>query len=487
MHSYFALKKEKIGILLFILLSTIYFLSAKGFISMPDSNFSVRTAKALIKNHSLEIKAKEHEEGYCYKTKEGKIYSKYGILLPLLWVPCVVAGKAIAAFVSLPEERLTGFLISFYNIFFGAGACVTFFYFVRIFSQSNKVSLSMALLLGLATLCWRYSVSDFSEVTQMFFLLTAVYCILRNSGRSLCFGSFLYGLLFLLKFINIIYLPIFIVFIYFKNNKENKLKHILLFLSFVVVFLLAFFFTNYIRFHNMLETGYGKEATLFYLRTIPKNSIRLLFSFNKGIFIYCPILLFAILGYLKFFKSYPKETMLFCGIIMLNLLFYASYIGWHGDWSFGPRHLVSVVPFYLLPMFNIHKVKGFCKLAILVLIFISFAIQFSSILVSDQEYHTIRYNIVYKEYRKKMPPDIAGIAILLKHKLVEKNNIYRMSEFGFRSNQEIEDGEFETFRGLNLWYSHLAREYNRPILRFIPLLFLPLLLLLLKKLIQVVV
>lgn len=458
------LKKNRIPILIFILFVLIYALTAKGYLAVPDSEFSLRTAKSIVERGSLTINATNFERGYVFHADDGRIYSKYGLGLALLWVPYVVAGKLIAQLTSFPEDTAISFLISFYNIFFGAGAVVLMCFIVRFFKASVKISVVMACLLGLATMSWRYSVYDFSEVTQMFFLLLAVYCVLKNNEKSLIIGGFSLGFLFLLRISNLIYLPILILFILLNYDrvKRNKIKNLLLFLTCIIVFLSIILFLNYIRFGNILESGYKDDESLkFSLNIIPGNIFRLLLQFHKGTFVYAPILLLGMSGYFKFFRLYRKESILFLGIIITNLCFYASFYGYHGDWSWGPRYLVIATPLYLLPLYVFLKKKNIIKSTLVFLVVLSFLIQLVSVLQNDYEYLQITAGGAGVKIPKKMPPPITGSVVILKHKFLYNNNIYKLSEFGIKSNESIDTSWIESYRGLNLWYCHLLRGYRK--------------------------
>jgi len=69
--------------------------------------------------------------------KDGKYYSRSGLGLAFLFIPYVLAGKVIALSTGLAESRLIDFLISFYNIFFGAGACLIMFILLN-FSKTQE-------------------------------------------------------------------------------------------------------------------------------------------------------------------------------------------------------------------------------------------------------------------------------------------------------------------------------------------------------------
>jgi len=431
------------GILIFALFTLVYFLSVKGKPAITDTYFSIQTAKAIVANHSLS--AQSCRPGHCFKSqKDGKYYSRSGLGLAFLFVPYVLAGKVTALLTGLPENRLIDFLISFYNIFFGAGACVIMFYIAKFFKNSRMASLTMALLLGFATFCWRYSIWDFSETTQMFFLLLSIYLVLKNSPQSLILGGLSFSCLLLLKILYLSCLPLFILYI-FARNKTNAKNALMQSGRFLVMASFGFFLIlllNYIRFGEFFEFGYGLEAKKFYLSGILQHSAKLLYWLDKGIFIYNPLFILGILGYYKFFKSFPKEAVFMLSIIVLNFLLTSSWYGWHGNWSWGPRYLVPTTALWLLPIFVFFNKKGMIRFILISLICVSVLIQLLSVLAGNLEYLAICNANNQEGIRKGMPAQIIGSMIILKHKLIKKDNLYTLSEFGVNSDTKVDTSEF---------------------------------------------
>ncbi|MDO8662997.1 MAG: hypothetical protein Q7K98_07265 [Candidatus Omnitrophota bacterium] len=471
-------KKNNLGLLIFILISLIYFLSVRGNIEISDTYFSIQTAKSIVTNHSLS--ADGCQPGYCFQSqKDGKFYSRYGLGLAFIFTPYIILGKSIAPLINIPEDVMINFLISFYNIFFGAGACVIMFYLIKFFGSSNRNSVIMALLLGLGTFCWRYSAWDFSEAAQSFFLLLAIYCSLKNSLKGLGLGGLFFACLLLLKILYIIYLPIFILYILIKNRPGIKqaLTHAGIFLFTALSGFALILFLNYLRFGEILEFGYGLEAMNFYLSGIKEHSARLLYWLDKGVLIYNPIFILGILGYYKFFRLFRKEAVFFLSIIALNFILTSAWYGWHGGWSWGPRYLVPVAGLWLLPCFVYFNKKGAIKMVLIALIFISLLIQGLSILQGNLEYLTICNANEKEGLRKGMPAQIIGSIMMLKHKIAKNDNVYKLSEFGIDSDTKVDISDFKYYGGVDLWYLNAAKYFNQPSLKFLPILFLPLILL----------
>jgi hypothetical protein len=321
----------------------------------------------------------------------------------------------------------------------------------------------------------------------MFFLLLAIYCLLINSFKATGLGALSFSCLLLLKATYILYLPVFILYILMKNRQN--IKGLFARLSiFVFIALLGFsliLFLNYIRFGEPLEFGYGSETGNFYLSGIKEHAGKLLYWLDKGIFIYNPLFILGILGYFKFFKTFRKETIFFISVILLNFILTSMWYGWYGGSSWGPRFLVPTAPLWLIPCCVFFYKKNIVKIILVPLIFLSVSIQVVSILQGNLEYLTVCNANRQEGVRKGMPAQIIGSVIMLKHKLVKKNNTYNLSEFGVNSESQVDTSVFANYKGFDLWYLNLGRLLNKPILKFTPVLFLPLIIICFIRLFKV--
>lgn len=75
--------------------------------------------------------------------------------------------------------------------------------------------------------------------------------------------------------------------------------------------------------------------------------LELTFLPRRGIFFYCPILLFALAGLVQGIRKEKTrpEAVASMAVFGVLLLFNASFNGWHGGWSTGARYLVPALPF----------------------------------------------------------------------------------------------------------------------------------------------
>jgi hypothetical protein len=105
---------------------------------------------------------------------------------------------------------------------------------------------------------------------------------------------------------------------------------------------------NWLRFGNPLTTGYLSEerfSTPFF-----EGLYGLTLSPGKGLFWYNPLLLAALAAWPAFYRRHRPEALLVAAVVLSNLAFYASWFLWWAGHSWGPRFLVTMLPFAVLPL-----------------------------------------------------------------------------------------------------------------------------------------
>ena len=449
----------------------IYVFSAKGYVAVPDTGYSIRTAQAIVERGQLDI---PYGEGGTLKAPDGRCYSKYGIGLPLYFVPIVVAGDGLARMTGLPSDEMIGFLISFANIPFALLALFCFAKLLRLFGIAEVYSGVLLVALGLGTLAWPYAVFDFSEAIQMGLLMAAVYGVVRRSKRAIIAGGVAFAWLVLVKLIFVVFFPVFALYLF---TRPGELRHRLKVLAtFSAPFLAACCFLcwlNFFRFGSAFESGYGGEAKQFILSQMGETAPKFLGSFETGIFVFSPILIFGVFGWWQFFKQRRAEAILCFALIAANFVWATSWWAWGEGWEWwGPRLLVPTIPLWLLPAAFLFQRKQ-SKRRISVLAFVTLLailLQIPGVLVKDMEIETIKFKLLTPAEQAVVPSDYVMAYILLKHKLVLRNEVYNVSEFGISGNRQLDLTEFRTFRGLGLWTELCGSELNKPPLRWLPLL-----------------
>jgi hypothetical protein len=86
----------------------------------------------------------------------------------------------------------------------------------------------------------------------------------------------------------------------------------------------------------------------------------LLLSPVRSVFLYSPPLIGALVMWRRFIREHGKTALFLLSIPLLYLFVHSKFLGWHGGYAWGPRYLVPVTGFFLLPF--IYVLKDFSKL-----------------------------------------------------------------------------------------------------------------------------
>jgi hypothetical protein len=455
----------------------VYLFSAKGYLQVSDTEFSVETAQAMVTRGQLDV---PYAFLQTFKAQSGKSYSKYGIGIPLYYLPYVATGDALARVTGRSARQTTEFLLSLANIPFVMLTLLVFARLLRFWEVSEAYTALCLLGLGLGTMVWVYSGYDSSEAIQMGLLMLAAYGAIRWTPRALIAGGIAFAWLFLVKQLYVLFFPVLGMYLLTRSGElRQRVRRTILFTLPLVPAGVFDLWINYIRFGNPRESGYGLEATLFFPQQLWRTVPMLLGSLDKGLFIYCPVLILALFGWRSFARAHRAEADLCAVLIVENLLLAGSWYSWMGGWSPGPRLLVPVIPLCFLP---IAFLSGWWRSAmgrwVIAFVFlISFVAQIPSVLVKDQEIHQLKQNELTLPEGRYAPSDYVTSWILLRHKLVSQNEVYSTSEFHVPENREadlhkreLDLSSYRSFAGLNVWTEQLARQLKKPALRWFPLL-----------------
>ena len=112
-----------------------------------------------------------------------------------------------------------------------------------------------------------------------------------------------------------------------------------------------------------------------------------MFSPGKSLLLFVPVVILAPWGWVRWFiEGRRREALLFVTAFVVWLLFHAGWWTWHGGWSWGPRFMVPMLPFLILPLGSLWRLGTGARIAIVVLALIGFLIQLGGVLVDFNDY-----------------------------------------------------------------------------------------------------
>lgn len=315
--------------------------------------------QSMVEKQSLSFFEKVSQED-----TEGEKYSKYGIGMSVAAIPFYLAGKGVATVLSIDPAYSTLFCVSMINAIVSALACVLLYRFgCERFGFSHQTSSILALGFGLSTMAWCYSEDFMSEPLTSFFILWSAFVITGKDPSRNCqnriLGGVLFGVTLTFRLASLVSLPGFFFFLWQSTGQGSgearaKFSAILKFLIPVIFFVSFLFLYNYVRFQNILETGYEEG----FVANGWVGFIGILFSPGKSIFLYNPLIIVGCLALPVFFRDQTRIAFLFGWIVLAHLLLFSFWHSWFGGWGWGPRLMLVTFPYLILPVGFLLEGKG---------------------------------------------------------------------------------------------------------------------------------
>ena len=337
---------------LFAVLFSVYLLTFSGAYHSSDEMSMLAATDSLARRGAWDIELLRwmgEQQGSV--GPDGHLYSRKGIgttlaALPHYWLALqsrLVPNVQMAMLTNSVITALTGVLV---------------YLLLRRLRYSYGVALLAALAFGLGTMAWPYARYLFSESLAGLGLMLSFYFLVRFRDRqdlaSVLWAGAGLGVALLARLNNAIAAPflgvLLLAYLYRQHGRNWRkwIGPVVLFGLPVLVALAITGWYNWLRFGNPLTTGYLPQerfATPFF-----EGVYGLTLSPGKGIFWYDPILFVALIAWPALFRRHRAEALLVAAIVLGNLAFYAPWYLWWAGHAWGPRFLVTILPFAALSL-----------------------------------------------------------------------------------------------------------------------------------------
>jgi hypothetical protein len=381
--------KPKIELWLFLFFLSIYVLTGQGSIQSVDGKVMFFLTQAMVENQSVSFSEVVSIEG-----ASGPQFSKYGLGMSVLAIPFYIFGKVLSFLLGIEASLATQFSVSMINALLTALSCLLIFQFARNrFNFSPRTALFLALGFGLSTIAWYYSEDFMSEPATTLLLLLAVYFVTSEYSvtqkRDLLWAGTFLALAVSCRLGVLVVIPGFIIYqwmVWAESEERNVSKLVAGLIRPavpVILVLMLIMVYNYIRFADPLETGYEKFSGQFVV-----GLFGLLFSPGKSLFLFNPLTLLGFLAFALFFREQRKTALLFGWLIISHLILFSFWGSWQGGMGWGPRLMLVVVPYLILPLgFLLREYKQVVKTPVIVLLVAGILIQLPSVTVNISRYY----------------------------------------------------------------------------------------------------
>jgi hypothetical protein len=256
--------------------------------------------------------------------------------------------------VSLPSALLAALLYLFMGRFFTP---------LLEERQGEVWRVALALAYGLATIVFPYSTVFYGHqiaAALVFFAFYLLYRIRQReiSQRWLWWAGGLLGLAVLTEFTALILLLILSLYVlWFLERKWEIAKLGLGGLPFALV----------LGWYNASAFGSPFSSSYRYLGQFPEISNTgflgfsqpslealwgVTFSPYRGVFFLSPFLLLAIPGFWYLLRSvrWRAEAVLWLSLVLAQVVLISAWYDWRGGYAIGPRNLLTILPFLMLPV-----------------------------------------------------------------------------------------------------------------------------------------
>jgi hypothetical protein len=355
-----SISDARFALCLFCFLFSIYLLTFSGRYHSSDEMSMLAVTDSLARRGGWDVELIHWMgEQQASLGPDSLLYSRKGIgttlaALPAYWLAVQeeqIGNVEAAMWTNGVVTALTGMLV---------------YLFLRRLRYGMGASLGTALAFGLGTMAWPYARYLFSESLTGLGLMASAYFLLRyhdegDRASPLLAGGGL-GAALLARLNNAIVAPflglLLLFYLYRRYGRDWRARPrassgawiaplVLFALPMLAALAIAGWY-NWLRFGSPWNTGYlpgERFSTPFF-----EGLYGLTFSPGKGLFWYNPLFFVSVAVWPAFFRRHRAEALLAAAVVLSNVAFYAPWYLWWAGHSWGPRFLVTILPFAALPL-----------------------------------------------------------------------------------------------------------------------------------------
>jgi hypothetical protein len=424
---------RRLAVWLFFTLLVFFVLLTRGHFFSIDEVAVYQQARSLWEQGDLSTAPMRNTE----VGTQGRYFPVFGAGQSVLALPLYAIGKGVhrvlenagaASWLSTFSGRVIGFppvlwsgeveifFVNLFNCITIAALATVFLLFSVQLGASPEWALVSSLLLSLTTHVAGFSTSFYQHGAEALLLLSTFYLLFADArtpdGRLRWLAGLAGGLMILVRVSCLVLLPILGSYLVWNSWKQmndashvrSKLLGVLLrcapFLGPLAIAVILTAIINYFKFGTFNVQGvYGR------LNPIEGNALvslyAYLFSPGQSIFVFSPLLVLAPWYFPAFAARYRAEFRVIMALTVAYVGLYSVSGQWHGQWTFGPRYLMPLVPLLLLPLGTwLPGSRGGAATAVLMLALLGGFVQILNIAVNTS---TVFYHEGWFPYPNGVP------------------------------------------------------------------------------------
>jgi hypothetical protein len=316
----------------------------------------------------------ERGQYFVQSERNGLYYSKFGIVNSLLALPPMWLERALGGNIERYGYKPSLLLSNLWNIVFSVGLAALLYALSA--AYSGRIAVRVLFVIGAlyCTSLWFYQRAQSSEIYQTL-LFTALFMALLGFLRPLkergpqgldarawrCLAAtwICAALLVFTRLVNGLLLPIIVLLALWcamegRSWRELRGRAGLLGAALLVppaLIVAALGALNYVKFGAPWLTGYHQWNPQIHLPhgRLADGLWGFLFAPRYSVFLYFPLLVFALVGLRRFTERHRLDAVVILSIFGAYLLFLSKLPSWAGEWTYGPRYLLPMLPLLSLP------------------------------------------------------------------------------------------------------------------------------------------
>jgi hypothetical protein len=297
--------------------------------------------------------------------QNGGWYSKYGLFNGLLNMPPLLAEQVITGELPALTSKARPLVLGSYFLLVTLAIAYVLYLVAGYYVHCPILQATYVLLAFYTTYLWNYLRAGNSESTQLLGFLLFWLFFLRVIRRTECFihrprwdvycAWLALGILCQTRVSYLIFLPVFgVTLCYLLWFDASGIRQSLSLVNRLILLpcgliMLAQGAVHEIKFGSPFLSGYHQSWETTPLPTLYQLVDDFVFSAQWSVFVHFPLLLLAIPFIPRFFKTRPIEAATLFAFLLVTLILVSRLPFWRGEWAYGPRYFVFILPLLALP------------------------------------------------------------------------------------------------------------------------------------------
>jgi hypothetical protein len=326
-----------------LVLLGVYLLINGGQTFISDGELMLITTARIADEQTITLPEDAEAFPQTVRGQGGFLFSRYGLGQPMAAAVLYLFGVYVVGMGLFPDAEAY-ILGRFFALLLPAIATaitggVLTMWAARLY-RSVWLGAALGLVYGLGTLALPYSRFFFSEPLYTCCLVVAAYAIYERFPLP---AGLAFGYALATRLVGVFVFPVLVLYLWLQRRRWRDL---IWFGIGIVPGIGMIVLNNWVRFRALYEYGYGDEG---FTGNLFEGIAGLLVSPGKSVFLYVPLLLALPFAARPFWRRFPNEAILIAALSLTILVQSSLWWIWWGGWGWGPRFLVPLMPFLILP------------------------------------------------------------------------------------------------------------------------------------------